>query len=158
MGIGVADPGAILRSLQASGASPAATVPDGTLARFLAARAGRARSVLDRAWLKFGLYPLLPALVAFRLHQHIAYGGTFGEAYSFGVQAWLLGLLVWWGKWAMGMTALAGGLRALGEALALALSPLRGRDAVADRRRLEHALRLAYYLGVPAWLVLRLLG
>ena len=122
------------------------------------ARAARGRSLLDRAWVKFGLYPLLPALVAFRLHQHIAYGGTFGEAYSFGVQAWLLGLLVWWGKWAMGMTAFAGALRVLAEAAALALALPRTRDAVRDRLALEWALRLAYYLGVPPWLALRLLG
>jgi len=64
--------------------------------------AGRARW-LDQAWLKFGLFPLLPAAVAFRLHQVITFGGFFGEAYTFGLGAWLLGLGVWWASWALGL-------------------------------------------------------
>jgi apolipoprotein N-acyltransferase len=151
------DPPALLRALETGGVRVAG-VAGGPWARLLAARAWRARGLLDRAWLKFGLYPLLPALVAFRLHQHIAYGGTFGEAYSFGIQAWLLGLAVWWGKWAMGMTIFAGALRVLAEVVAFALALMRTRDAARDRRMLEWALRLAYYLGVPLWLALRLLG
>lgn len=157
--IAMPDPQAFLHALHAAGAlrdDPAIPVV-GAWRRLLHARTARARSVLDRAWLKFGLYPLLPTLVAFRLHQHIAYGGTFGEAQTFGMQAWLLGLLVWWGKWAMGMTAYAGGLRTLAEALALALTARRMRTPARDRRALELALRLAYYLGVPLWLALRLL-
>lgn len=156
--IAMPDPSAFLHALRAAGAlrDDRAIFVAGAWGRLLHARAVRARSVLDRAWLKFGLYPLLPALVAFRLHQHIAYGGTFGEAHSFGMQAWLLGLLLWWGKWTMGMTVLAGLLRVLAEAAALALP--RTRDAARDRRLLEGALRLAYYLGVPLWLALRLLG
>lgn len=157
--IAMSHPQAFLHALHAAGAlrdDPAIPVTS-AWRRLLDARAARARSVLDRAWLKFGLYPLLPALVAFRLHQHIAYGGTFGEAQTFGMQAWLLGLLVWWGKWAMGMTAYAGGLRLLAETLALALAARRMHIPARDRRTLELALRLAYYLGVPLWLALRLL-
>jgi apolipoprotein N-acyltransferase len=153
----VGDPWGLLQALATSGAAVGAVaLPGGAWARAMQARALRARPALDQAWLKFGVFPLLPALVAFRLHQQIAYGGTFGEALTYGVQAWAVGLLVWWGKWAMGMTVLAGGVRVAIEAVALAAAALRPQSTHADRHALEAVARAVYYLGVPLWLALRL--
>lgn len=129
---------------------------------------------LDAAWMKFGLFPLLPVLIAFHLHQVIAFGGPFGEWLSFGFTAWLRGLLLWWASWVVGLTLFAALLRVGIESCALAaqgvthLLPLRGPQraqpttshplpASALRSVLEWMGRAIYYLGVPAWLLLRVL-
>ena len=51
-----------------------------------------------------GTRALLPAMFAFRLHQHIAYGGTFGEWQTFGATAWLTGAALWWAGWVIGIS------------------------------------------------------
>ncbi|SDD19979.1 apolipoprotein N-acyltransferase [Aquimonas voraii] len=132
---------------------------------------------LDAAWLKLGLFPLLPALVAFHLHQVIAFGGPFGEWLTFGFGAWFKALLLWWASWVLGLCLFAAALRLLAEAVALAslllqglvagpaagtpASPGRGsgRDSAAPalRRGIEWSLRAIHYLGVPLWLLLRVL-
>ena len=113
---------------------------------------------IDATWFKHGLYPLVPALPAFRLHQHIAYGGTFGEWLTFGPKAWLLALLVWWASWVVAMVLVGALLRVLVEAIALAGAAWRPTGAPPLRRGLEAAGRLLYFVGVPAWLLLRLLA
>lgn len=130
----------------------------GRIAELAALRAAEPRRWLDRALVKFVLFPLLPALRAFRLHQHIAYGGTFGEYYTYGLTAYLSGLLIWWVSWAIGVMLVAAALRVAIEivtVLALTLRPTRAPDV---RRALELLGRLAYCVGLPAWLMLRLLA
>lgn len=112
--------------------------------------------LLDHPAFKFGLFPLLPALPAFRLHQVIAYGGTFGEWQTYGAKAWLLALFVWWASWAVNLAMIAAGLRVLVEAgtlLPLALRPQKTTDV---RHMLEIAARALFYIGVPLWLAVRL--
>ena len=46
---------------------------------------------------KYVVYSLVPALPLFRVHQWIAYGGSFGEYYAFGLKAYLLGFAVYLG-------------------------------------------------------------
>ncbi len=106
---------------------------------------------------KFGLFPLLPALPAFRLHQIIAYGGTFGEYYTFGLKAWLLALAIWWASWAVGMTLYAAALRVPIELGTWAAVWLRPGRAAGVRRALVIAGRLLYYVGGPLALLLRVL-
>ncbi len=155
-GIALTDPHALLRALSAAGA----TVRLGgarRMADLAALRAAEPRRWFDRALLKFALFPLLPALAAFRLHQHIAYGGTFGEYHTYGLGAYLSGLLIWWASWALGLMLVAAALRIVIEiatVLALKLRPARAPDI---RRVLEWLGRLAFYLGVPVWLLLRIL-
>lgn len=127
------------------------------MADLAATRGAEPRRWFDRALVKFVLFPLLPALAAFRLHQHIAYGGTFGEYYTYGLTAYLSGLLIWWVSWSIGLMLLAAALRIVietGTVLALQLRPTR---AMQVRRSLEWLGRLTFYLGVPAWLGLRIL-
>lgn len=112
--------------------------------------------LLDHPAFKFGLFPLLPALPAFRLHQVIAYGGTFGEWQTYGAKAWLLALFVWWASWAVNLAMIAAGLSVLVEAgtlLPLAVRPQKTMDV---RRVLEIAARVIFYIGVPVWLAVRL--
>ena len=122
------------------------------------ARARRAvpSTVLDRPLLRFVLFPLVPALPAFRLHQHIAFGGTFGEYQSFGLQAYLTTFFIWWAGWAISLVLLAAALRVLIEAGALVALVVDRERAVDARDALETLGRLVFYLGVPAWLLFRL--
>ncbi len=157
-GIAVSRPQALRRKL-ADGGAPAllAGRRDTLLADLAETRALAKRPRLDSGLVKFGLFPLLPALVAFRLHQVIAFGGTFGEYYTYGPAAYFTGLLIWWASWSIGLMLFAAALRIAIEivsALVLALQP--GR-ASAVRDALEWIGRLAFYVGVPVWLVLRLL-
>lgn len=128
------------------------------LARQAAARADARRPRWDNALLKFGLFPLLPALVAFRLHQVIAFGGPLGEFHTYGPAAWFTGLLIWWCSWAMGMMLFAAVVRIVIEILAAPAAVIEPARAQAVREALEWLGRAAYYIGVPAWLVLRLLS
>lgn len=152
-------PRALQRMLAATG------VPvgwEGGLANALAdlaqTRADARRPRLDHAALKFVLFPLLPALVAFRLHQTIAFGGSFGEYYSYGLAAYLSGLLIWWASWSIGLMLFAAVLRIAIEIVVAAAVALRSAPAAAVRDALEWLGRLAYYVGVPVWLTSRLLS
>lgn len=152
-------PNALQRMLAATG------VPlrwEGGLARGLAdlaqARADARRPRLDHALLKFALFPLLLALVAFRLHQVIAFGGSFGEYYSYGLRAYLSGLLIWWASWSIGLMLFAALLRVAIETVVVLAMALRSTHAAVLRDALEWLGRLAFYVGVPAWLALRLLA
>lgn len=105
-----------------------------------------------------GTRALLPAMFAFRLHQHIAYGGTFGEWQTFGATAWLTGAALWWAGWIVGLAVFAAVLRAVVEAACLAMAWGMPARAALARRLLEGGARAVYCLGVPAWLVLRVLA
>ena len=104
---------------------------------------------------KFGLLPLALALPAFRLHQHIAFGGTFGEWHSLGPQAYLSTLGLWWASWLMGVVLCAALLRLLLEATLLALRWLRPQVAQHLRPALERLGLALLYLGLPLWLLFR---
>jgi apolipoprotein N-acyltransferase len=158
-GLVLADPLSLQRALANAG-SPARI--EGALSARLVGlaqlRGATVRRWLDHGGVKFALFPLLPAAVAFRLHQMIAFGGPFGEYYTYGLKAWLTGALIWWASWSIGLMLFAAVLRVMIEAatvLALALSA--GR-ALAARDALMWLGRAAFYLGVPAWLGLRLLS
>ncbi len=107
---------------------------------------------------KFGLFPLLLAYPAFRLHQHIAYGATFGEYLTFGLKAYLTAFALWWAAWAIGVVLCAAAIRAAIEAGAFAgvvTAPARATQA---RRTLERLGLAALYLGLPPWMAMRLLN
>ena len=113
-------------------------------------------TALDRPLVRFVLFPLVPALPAFRLHQHIAFGGTFGEYQSFGLQAYLTTFFIWWATWAISLVLLAAALRVLIEAGALVALVADRERVVEARHTLETFGRLVFYIGVPAWLAFRL--
>jgi apolipoprotein N-acyltransferase len=109
-------------------------------------------------WAKYLLLPLLLALPAFRLHQHIAYGGSFGEYYTFGLQAYLTTLALWWAAWAIGVLLCAAALRAAIEVATLIVVVFRPELTLSVRVWLERFGLVALYVGVPGWLVLRAFG
>ena len=148
------DPRALEAGLASSGRSPTA-VP-ARAAHWWSAWATTRHAWLDHPLVKFVLFPLVPALPAFRLHQVIAYGGTFGEYYTYGLKAWLLGLLLWWASWAANLALIATGLRALVEAGTAATVLAAPGHTARVRRGLMTAARALYFVGIPAWLAWRL--
>ncbi|MHB8913381.1 MAG: nitrilase-related carbon-nitrogen hydrolase, partial [Lysobacter sp.] len=158
-GLVLSRPQALQRALVAAGA-PAQLEGrlDTVLADLAETRTAAARPRFDSALVKFVLFPLLPALVAFRLHQVIAFGGTFGEYYTYGAAAWLTGLLIWWASWSIGLVLFAAVLRVAIEIVCALVLTAQPRRAAAIRDALEWLGRLVFYIGVPAWLVLRLLS
>lgn len=158
-GIVLRDQAALLHALRESGhAAAIASDQNPRIATLSQVRAASPRRWYDHGALKFALFPLLPALPAFRLHQVIAFGGSFGEYHTYGLTAWLTGLGIWWVAWSIGLMLFAALLRIGIEAstlLALGLGPAHATDA---RRQLEWLGRLAFYFGVPCWLLLRILA
>lgn len=129
------------------------------LARLAEQRAAARRPRFDHALLKFGLFPLPPALVAFQLHQRITFGGVFGEWQAFGAGAWFSGLALWWGAWSLGLMLLAAALRIGIEATNAAASPFLAMSRQMDIREASEWIgRGLFYAGVPAWLLWRLLA
>jgi apolipoprotein N-acyltransferase len=159
-GLALADPLLLQRAVAAAGSATA--VQNSFSARLAHVRAATTRRWLDHPLLKFVLFPLLPAAVAFRLHQVIAFGSPLGEYYTYGLKAWLTGGLIWWASWSLGLMLFAAALRVIIEmftALALApVLPLSTDRAVATRDAMTWLARGAYYLGVPVWLGLRLVS
>jgi apolipoprotein N-acyltransferase len=156
-GIAGIDAAALAAALAAAG-GPAKAMAPGRLAAQAQAARSAARGRLSRPWAKFGLLPLVLAVPAFRLHQHIAYGDTLGEYYGFGLAAYVRGFALWWAAWAIGVVLCAAVLRAAIEAGVFATAALRPQLAGTARRRLEGLGLAALYLGLPAWLLLRLAG
>jgi apolipoprotein N-acyltransferase len=129
----------------------------------LAVRYARARSTvhpsrLDQPWAKFVLFPLLLAIPAFRLHQHIAYGSSFGEYFSFGLVAYLGAFALWWAAWAIGVVLCAAALRTVIEAGTVLGALLQPARSAASRVWLERLGLAALYLGLPVWLAWRALA
>ena len=158
-GIALVNPTALARALAAAGGPP--EPPDSSRSRetmYAKARLAVRRGRLDHPLAKFVLFPLVLALPAFRLHQHIAYGSSFGEYYTFGLKAYLTTFSLWWAAWAIGVVLTAAALRTAIEGGTLLAVLLRPAQAVELRRWLERAALALLYLGLPAWLLLHVVG
>jgi apolipoprotein N-acyltransferase len=118
--------------------------------RWRSVRRGR----FDSPWVKFLLFPLLLALPAFHLHQNIAYGGWFGEFYTFGLKAYGLTFAIWWASWSIGVVLCAAALRAVVEAATLLTLAVHLPQTAAVRATLERMALAVLYLGLPGWLLL----
>jgi len=157
-GIATQDINTLISTLVGNGGSPALeNTSDGFAARYARVRSAIARRRIDHAVVKFLLFPLVPALPAFRLHQHIAYGGTFGEYQTFGLKAYLIALVIWWASWAIGMVLFAALLRVVIEAGTMLSVALRSGRAIDIRKSLELLGHLFFYIGVPGWLLIKFL-
>ncbi|HJV72812.1 MAG TPA: hypothetical protein VJ654_01200 [Noviherbaspirillum sp.] len=107
---------------------------------------------------KFVLFPIVLAIPAFHLHQHIAYGSGLGEYYTFGLKAYLSAFSLWWASWAIAVVLSAAALRAAIEAGTLLAVLLRPVWATEVRHWLEGFGLAALYLGLLSWLLLRVYG
>ena len=114
-----------------------------------------ARSVLQRRprwWarvLAFPVFALIPAAILFRLHQWVAYGGTFGEYYMFGLRAYLLGFAVYWATCTVYLVLYAALLRAVLEPLVWLTSRYTPERTIGVGRAIEVVDRVLYFGGVP---------
>ncbi len=152
----VVDGDALARALAGAGASvPLAPGIATVLAR---ARWSTRRWWFDRPLVKYGLLPLVPALLAFRLHQHIAYGGTFGEYQTYGLHAYLVALGLWWASWALGCLLFGTVLRTAVEVATLLVAWRQPSKAARAHQTLLWLARGLYFIATPAWLLARALG
>ncbi|WP_426161739.1 apolipoprotein N-acyltransferase [Pseudoduganella sp. R-34] len=151
VGLALPDPAAFAAGLAAAGGPPMVDMPGW---RMLVAPATR----LDHPLAKFVMLPLVLALPAFHLHQHIAYGSALGEYYSFGLGAYLSAFGLWWAAWTIGVVLGAALVRALIESASMMAAALRPGHAAGIRLGLERAGHVALYLALPGWLLLRVFG
>lgn len=154
--LALSDPGLLAAHLAAAGAPAVQESSPMRAAMHAYAQAAMAirRSRLDHPVAKFVLLPLALAIPAFHLHQHISYGGPFGEYYSFGLRAYLTAFALWWAAWTIGVVLSGALLRSAIESATLLAAWLRPARAADIRQRLERGGHLALFVGLPAWLLL----
>lgn len=157
-GLAIANPIPLARALAAAGGPPVQLPAPSRKTAYARARAAMRHSRLDTPLAKFVALPLLLAIPAFRLHQHIAYGSGLGEYYTFGLKAYLTTFALWWAAWAIGVVLSAAALRAAIEAGTLLTAALRPGQTADVRHWLERFSLVALYIGLPAWLLVRALG
>src|SRR5207249_2775114 len=105
--------------------------------------------------LQFVGFGFLVTLPLFRVHQHIAYGGTFGEYYLMGLQAYVITFGIYWGTLTIYLVLYAAVWRGLAEAIAFGCAWVAPSRAARVRRVVEVVYRILYYGGVPALVILR---
>ncbi|HET7792430.1 MAG TPA: apolipoprotein N-acyltransferase [Rhizobacter sp.] len=149
-----ANPAALARVLVSAGAAVQAPVTTRS-GLYAQVRGAVRRGWLDHLLVKFVLLPLVLAIPAFRLHQHVTFGSSFGEYEAFGLAAYLSAFALWWAAWIFGVALTASAVRAAVETGTLASVWLRPSRAVDVRRGLERLGLAALYLGMPAWLLVR---
>jgi hypothetical protein len=154
--LAAADPAPLLAALAAAGVPGAVEAAEGAIARWARVRAPWRRRPLDRI-AKFGLFALGPAAVLFHAHQHISYGGLFGEWYLLGRGAWLRTLAEYLATTVVVLVLYASAWRGLAEAIALLAARVAPPRAAGVRRAVERACQVAYFGGVPLLLALRFL-
>ena len=125
---------------------------------YVQARLAMRRSRLDGPLARYLLLPLALAIPAFHLQQQIAYGGPLGEYYTYGLQAYLSAFAIWWAAWSIGVVLSEAVVRAVIEGGTLLASTLRPAQAIDIRHGLQRFGHGALFLGLPAWLLLRVYG
>lgn len=127
----------------------------GPLHTYLQAMLATRRSRLDHPLVKYALLSLVLAIPAFHLQQQIAYGGAFGEYYTYGLAAYLTGFALWWAAWAIAVVLCDAMRAAAVEAGTLTAAVLRPARAIPIRDSLHSVGNAALFLGLPGWLLLR---
>jgi apolipoprotein N-acyltransferase len=148
------DPRALREALAAGGVDVAAARRHPSVIHAATRRGHRWR----RALLKFPLFGALPAGLLFYTHQHIAYGGTFGQYYLEGPAAWARTLAEYWAVTVILLLSYASLWRAGAEAAVWIAAAVGAVWAARARRVVEAVCGLAYWAGVPVMLALRYLA
>ena len=105
--------------------------------------------------MRYGVYPLIAAVIFFRAHQFIAYGGTFGQYYLEGARPYLATFAEYWATIAIYLVLYAAVWRGLAEAVALFAAWIAPDRASGVRRLVEWVYSIAFYAGVPFFVALR---
>jgi len=158
-GLQLADPTGLLDALAEVGAPEQARA---ALQHPMAAYAHAKHGGRPRRWYhvlgKFVGFALVPTLPLFRVHQHIAYGGTFGQYYLIGLGAYLRTFAVYWGTLILYLVLYAALWRGVAEAVAWGAAWVAPSHAARVRRAVEIGHRIAYYGGVPVLVSIRFLA
>jgi len=151
LGVAIDDPAELLDALAGGGIDTSAARGHPSVVHALTRRA--------RPWygpfVKFGVLGVLPASILFYTHQHIAYGGTFGQYYLEGPLPYFTTFAEYWVTTAVLLVSYASVWRAAAEILVWTVAATAPSRAHATRRIVEAVCALAYYGGVPAVLALR---
>jgi hypothetical protein len=107
--------------------------------------------------IKFGIFPLLPTIIIFRLHQYVVHGGMFGQYYLHGLQPYLSTFAYHWIIVVIYLVLYASIWRALAEGASLLAARYTPSRAVMVRRWSERGAMLFYYGGVPVLMAIRFL-
>jgi hypothetical protein len=158
-GLDADDASGLLRALaERSEVAPAAVAARHPVVLYAGAR----RSMPGRRWVhllfKFPIFALLPTLILFNAHQHIAYGGTFGQYYLEGLGPYVASFAEHWITLVIYLVLYAAVWRGIAEGVAMAAAFVAPPRAVGVRRGVEIACRILYYGGVPILLALRFAG
>src|SRR4029077_16182161 len=149
-GLQVADPVALIDALADAGAA------EGVRAASYQPAALYARTRREAPWyralLEFPILALVPTLPIFRLHQWIAFGGTFGEYYTYGLRAYLLGFAVHWWTFTIYLVLYAVVLRTAVEAIVMTTAWTAPARVATVRRIAERIDRVLFYGAIPAFL------
>jgi apolipoprotein N-acyltransferase len=151
LGLQVGDPVALIDALAEAGADDEVR----TAAHRPAALYGRGRRDFPwyRALLEFPILALVPTLPIFRLHQWIAFGGTFGEYYTYGLRAYLLGFAAQWWTFTIHLVLYAAVLRAAAEAIVMTTAWAAPARVATVRRIVERIDRVLYFGAIPVFLI-----
>jgi apolipoprotein N-acyltransferase len=155
LGLAAEDPSIIVARLVEVGVEAAAPALDRPPLVYARVKHAAGRLGWRRLVAKFPLFGALVAGVLFNAHQHIAYGGTFGQYYLEGALPYAKAFATYWVTVTIYLVLYASVWRWPAEIVAW-LAARRG-DSVASpvRRAVELVCRLAYYAGVPLLLALR---
>ena len=126
--------------------------------RFAEARRTRGRRRWPYFVVKYGIVPLTLAIILFRLHQYIVYGGAFGQYHLFGLGPYVSAFLLRWVGVLGALVVYAGLVRLLLEVLTLGVTYLLPRRAAGLRRAAEILADVAYFVLIPGYVLSHLLA
>jgi hypothetical protein len=145
------DPAALLRALGEDAAAQPSVA-------FAQARHSVGKPGWRRRLVKYGLFPLLPAFIFFRLHQYIMFGGLLGQYRLYGLRPYLSTWVFHWVMTVVYLVLYAATVRLLAEGVAFLVAHVAPARALPARRWCERAASILYYAGVPALIALRFLA
>ncbi|MDI1435538.1 hypothetical protein [Polyangium sorediatum] len=151
------DPARLLSALGEHLPAARATLDHPAL-RFAEARRTHGRRSLLYLVVKYGLIPLALAIVLFRLHQYIMYGGPFGQYHLFGLGPYLGAFLMRWVGVLGALVVYAGLVRIVVEVVALGATYLLPLRAKGLRRAAEILTDIAYFVLIPVYVLVHLLA
>ena len=154
--VGADDPTPLLRALADHDVGGAAMAADHPAVVYARSRTRFGRWRWTHLVARFPLFALLPTAPLFNVHQHIAYGGLFGQWYLYSPAAWWGTLALYWAVVTTYLVLYAGVLRGVAEPVCLLAATVAPSSAARVRRAAELLIRFLYYGGVPLLLALRL--
>jgi apolipoprotein N-acyltransferase len=151
-GLQVPDPPAFTEALFDGGAADDVRHAAQSRAAIYARSTGQSTGWTDHPVFKFVIFALVPAIPVFRLHQWVAYGGTFGEYYVYGLRAYLLAFAIYWSSVIVHLVLFAAVIRVVLEPIVMVSAWTVPARTAGVRRIVEAAGRILFYGGVLAFL------